>query len=128
MIVIMLTLTPGSYFQHVKITLWEWLSPDKIVHLMMFLSLSFISLWGFRKQYQESNTDKRKKLVVTILSLSLFIAAATEALQSIPILHRHSCIYDLIANIIGCVLGTYIFIWTYKKSGKKNSPGLDTHK
>ena len=40
---------PGNCFPTV-VSFWDWLGPDKIVHLFVFGILSFSMLWGYRKK------------------------------------------------------------------------------
>lgn len=111
---------PGSCFPTVK-TFWEWLGPDKIVHLLMFGTLAFLIPFGYRRDYVQRDIAYGKRL----LWLSLLIAAAygglTELLQRYVFIGRSGSLYDFYADVIGCVLGVFIFKMSYRKKMKKKS-------
>ena len=48
--ILFLTGMPGTYFPKVA-TFWEWLSPDKLIHIFIFGVQSFLVLTAFRVQY-----------------------------------------------------------------------------
>lgn len=110
---------PGSCFPTVK-TFWEWLGPDKIVHLVMFGLQAFLIPFGYRFDYLQRDDAFRKKL----LCLSLLVAAAygglTELLQKHVFIGRNGSLFDFYADVIGCVLGVFIFKMSYRKKIKKN--------
>lgn len=114
-----LTGLPGSCFPTVK-TFWQWLGPDKIVHLLMFGTLAFLIPFGYRYDYIRRDIAYGKRL----LWLSLLIAAAygglTELLQRYVFIGRSGSLYDFYADVIGCVLGVFIFKMSYRKKMKKN--------
>lgn len=114
-----LTGLPGSCFPTVK-TFWQWLGPDKIVHLLMFGTLAFLIPFGYRYDYIQRDIAYGKRL----LWLSLLIAAAygglTELLQRYVFIGRSGSLYDFYADVIGCVLGVFIFKMSYRKKMKKN--------
>ena len=118
-VIMILTGLPGSCFPTVK-TFWEWLGPDKIVHLLMFGTLAFLIPFGYRCDYVQWDIAYRKRL----LWLSLLIAAAygglTELLQRYVFIGRSGSLYDFYADVIGCVLGVFIFKMSYRKKIKKN--------
>lgn len=118
-VIMILTGLPGSCFPTVK-TFWQWLGPDKIVHLLMFGTLAFLIPFGYRYDYIRRDIAYGKRL----LWLSLLIAAAygglTELLQMYVFIGRSGSLYDFYADVIGCVLGVFIFKMSYRKKMKKN--------
>ena len=108
---------PGKYFPTV-VSFWDWISPDKVVHLIMFASLSLISLWGYRKILYNEN-PYRKKIFWIIASSTIAYGGLTELLQKYLFVNRYCSIFDFIANTIGCVIGIIIFIFICQKKIKK---------
>lgn len=117
-IILILTTLPGSCFPTVK-TFWQWLGPDKIVHLIMFGSLSFLIPFGYREKYCRDAKSFGNRLLWLSFLLSTAYGGATELLQKIPILRRSGNVYDFLADVIGCLLGVFIFKMIYKKKLKK---------
>ena len=117
-IILILTTMPGSCFPTVK-SFWQWLGPDKIVHLIMFGSLSFLIPFGYREKYCRDAKSFGKRLLWLSCLLSTAYGGATELLQKIPALRRSGSVYDFLADVIGCLLGVFIFKMIYKKKLKK---------
>lgn len=107
-VILILTGLPGSCFPKVK-TFWEWLGPDKIVHLIMFATFVFACLWGYRGQYAERNKSYRRKAEVVSLIIGVAYSGLTELLQGTVFKGRYCSLYDFIADALGCVAGIYVF-------------------
>ena len=105
---------PGSYFPKVK-TFWEWLGPDKIVHTLMFAVFAFSIVFGYRKEYCERDKAYRLRLLLITLLISITYGALTEILQTHLFRGRHGNIYDFFADVIGCLLGIFIFTIIFRK-------------
>ena len=116
--------TPGNCFPNV-ISFWDWLGPDKIIHLIVFGALSFTMLWGYREKIIYQNTNIKKKPFLLTLLLSISYGGLTELLQKYIFINRYGSIYDFIADAIGCVLGVIIFIYCFKKKIKKINYSLN---
>lgn len=87
------------------------LSFDKLIHLGVFMVYSF----SISKAFDPIQAQKGSKIKVTgiALTISIVYGAALELLQQfIP--GRMTDIYDLLANTLGAVLGTIVFI-TFSK-------------
>ncbi|MBR5603743.1 MAG: VanZ family protein [Bacteroidales bacterium] len=108
---------PGSCFPTV-VDFWDWLGPDKIIHFILFGSLEFLSLWGYRKKISSGNNYKRKVYPLTFF-LSMIYGGLTEILQKYIFINRYGSIYDFFADAIGCVIGVIIFNFYAKKKLKK---------
>lgn len=117
-IIMILMGTPGNCFPNVT-SFWDWLGPDKIIHLIVFGALSFTMLWGYREKIIYQNTNIKKKPFLLTLLLSISYGGLTELLQKYIFINRYGSIYDFIADAIGCVLGVIIFIYCFKKKLKK---------
>ena len=105
---------PGSCFPKVR-AFWDWLGPDKIVHLVMFACFSLSIMFGYRKEYCEKGKAYRVNLQLITFIVSVLYAALTELLQAYVFIGRYSSIYDFFANVIGCVLGIFIFKIIFRK-------------
>jgi len=122
-IIMVLCGLPGSYFPTIR-TFWDWLGPDKILHSAMFALFSFSVIFGYRKQYCERDDSYRKKLVLITLGISFFYSGLTELLQTYIFKGRYGSVYDFLADVIGCVLGLFIFKIIFRKKIEKNSPDI----
>lgn len=110
---------PGNYFPKV-VSFWDWLGPDKVIHLIVFGMLSYSMLWGYRKKILSHDVRYIKKFFLLTLLLSVSYGALTELMQKYVFINRFGSIYDFIADAIGCVLGAIVFFLYYKKKVKKN--------
>ena len=109
---------PGNVFPTV-VSFWEWISLDKIVHLIIFGLFSFVTLWGYRNILLHTDRNKAYKILITTSIFTISYGALTEILQKHLFVRRYGCIYDFIADVIGCLIGIIIFIFYYKKKIKK---------
>lgn len=110
---------PGNYFPKV-VSFWDWLGPDKVIHLIVFGMLSYSMLWGYRKKILSHDVRYIKKSFLLTLLLSVSYGALTELMQKYVFINRFGSIYDFIADAMGCVLGVITFFYYYKKKVKKN--------
>lgn len=109
---------PGKYFPTV-VSFWDWLSPDKIVHFILFASLSFLSAWGYRNYLKKYSHPYKNKLLLTIILLTIAYGGLTEILQKYLFINRYCSIFDFIADAIGCILGVIIYFFISEKKIKK---------
>jgi len=115
--ILVLTGVPGNYFPQI-VSFWDWLSPDKAVHLFIFGVFTFLVLLAHRKQYPGSRI--RYKPVSLVLILGVLYSGLTEVLQSHLFLGRDGNIFDFLANVIGCLTGALLFYLLYRKKGTIN--------
>lgn len=110
---------PGSYFPNVPVQ-WK-IGPDKIVHALMFSGLPFSILWGYRDRFIKGDLNFRIKSCVIVLMLAITYGAVTELLQSYVFVGRYGSVFDFLADVIGCIIGVFVFVLIYikKKSKKK---------
>jgi glycopeptide antibiotics resistance protein len=116
MFIALLTLSPGNYIPKIT-TLLDWLGPDKLVHLFLYGTYSYLLLEGFAKQHKY--TPLQKQPVFISLLIGIVFAFLTEAMQKYVIPGRNGNLYDFLANTIGCFLG-YISWRIIGRNGKKN--------
>ncbi len=117
LIILLLTGLPGNFFPEIK-SFWEWLSPDKVVHLVMFGTLSFLILLGYREKYEKGN---RTKLVLTAVIISILYGILTELLQRYIFVGRSGNLFDALADAVGALLGWWLFIPVFKKLKSKKA-------
>lgn len=110
--ILIITGTPGSYIPEV-LTFWEWLQPDKIVHVAVFGVLSFVILYNARTQYIQS---KRRYLYVMVtVAVSTIYGLLTEILQHYVFIGRTGNVYDVLADMVGALAGWLLFYWLIRK-------------
>ena len=109
---------PGKYFPTV-VRFWDWIGPDKIVHLLLFAAFAFLSLWGYRQFFFNINYPHRKRLFLIISLISILYGGLTELLQKYLFINRYGSLYDFIADSIGCFLGIILFHFLVQKKLKK---------
>ena len=118
LIILLLTGMPGSYFPKVT-TFWDWLEPDKAVHLFIFGVLAFLILFGYREQYFNS---KNRSIfgVVAVITTALY-GLVTEVLQYYVFVGRSGNRFDFFADAVGAVLGWLLFNYLYRKKIKQKA-------
>jgi VanZ family protein len=112
--ILVLTGVPGNYFPEVK-SFWDWISPDKLVHLFMFGTLSILLLYANKTQYFE----QKFRYAFWIIFTGVVLGALTEYLQSTLFVRRDGNWFDFIANILGTIFGVFVFILFYRKKSVK---------
>lgn len=114
LIIFLLTGVPGNYFPEVK-SFWQWLTPDKTIHVFMFGVLSVLLLNSNRIQYNQ----QKYRYTLGVISAGIILGGLTEYLQNTVFVRRDGNLFDFFANVIGTVFGVFIFILiNRKKSGK----------
>lgn len=96
-----------------EMTFWQWLKPDKIVHLLIFGLLCFLMIRSFLALNTGSFFYKNAKMLS--LLLTIFYGVLVEILQATVFIHRSGDIRDAIANSIGAFVG----LWIFGKMAKK---------
>jgi len=95
-------------------TYLDLFQPDKLVHLFLFAVLVFLLLLGLRKQFHTAQAHRFSVLIA--LNIGVFLGGITELMQgTILIAGRHCSIYDFIANVAGCFLGWWVFVFWKKR-------------
>ncbi len=114
--ILLLTGLPGSYFPSVR-TFWDWLGPDKLVHLFIFAVLVFLILFGVREQY--FNSKKRYVFGIISVVITSLYGLLTEVLQVYVFVGRSGNRFDFYADSVGAILGWVIFFAVYRKKIKQ---------
>jgi len=108
LLIVLLLSLPGKIFPKVP-DFFDLFRPDKIIHLVLFGVYIVLQVRGFRKQ--DSFPEIRKHAVLISLMIGFLLGAFTELLQRYWIPMRIGSMYDLAADMAGCLLGW----WTVKK-------------
>ncbi len=110
--ILILTGVPGTYFPKVS-TFWDWLSPDKAIHIFLFGVQTFLILFALRKQYL---VGKNRFLSGSIiLSITILFALLTEVLQAYVYIGRNGNVYDFIADAVGVGVGLLAYNLLFRK-------------
>jgi len=107
LVVLILTGFPGSYIPRVS-GFWEWLSPDKIVHVLIFATLGFLIFYGLREQYLKSK--RRYLYILAVLFITFMYGMITEVLQRHVFIGRDGNVFDFLADVAGGLIGFLAFI------------------
>lgn len=86
-----------------SLTIWEF---DKIGHFGVYLILSALMVYGWRKQ--KSFSFLHSKMLLKILLLTSVYGFAVEVLQELFTADRHFDILDALANSTGAVAGSFL--------------------
>lgn len=118
--ILLLTGLPGSYFPRVK----PAIGLDKVAHLLMYAGFTFVTLWGYRKTFQERDGRYLRKALWVVLAIGILYGALTEIMQETLIPSRTGSVYDWIADVIGSVLGVVVFFFYHRKRNKLKNDSL----
>lgn len=110
--VLILTGLPGNYLPEI-VSFWDWLGPDKLVHVFLFGTFSFLLLFDLREQYVGSTNRFRFIVVVSLISMAYGLL--TEVLQAKLFIGRDGNLYDFLADTLGAVSGTLVFYIGFRK-------------
>lgn len=104
--VFVLSALPGNAFPRIN-GFWDWLGPDKAIHLLFYGFLSYLLLRGFYRQYG-SAVKRFYPEAVALLTGTVF-GILMEVMQHFVFTGRDGNIYDALANTMGCLFGIMIF-------------------
>lgn len=96
-----------------EVSLWEWVSVDKLAHVFMYGMLVFLLTTGLKRQY--SNGWLRYYAKSTAFWIGMFYGLLLEIMQLLISLDRSFEVGDIIANSVGCILGVFGFMLIYGK-------------
>jgi len=111
-IILILSGVPGNMIPNVG-SFWNWLRPDKIVHIFLYGVFFYLLLKSTANQL--GTAFLKIKQVVILLTVGIMFAALTEILQAKIFINRDGSVYDFIANMIGCLAGLTIYLGISKK-------------
>lgn len=109
---------PGEVVD-LEISFWDWLKADKLVHLALFGVFTVLLLRAFVGQYRYK--EHRFRYTVLALFIGTIFGFLTEALQKYLFIGRSGNIYDLMADVLGCLMGVFIFEFFLSGRYQKNS-------
>ena len=98
-IIIYLSLSPPS--QLPKIILFP--GADKLIHLFMYVGLGWLVMWAFYKEHLSKTTR-----IFLLFSVPVW-GALMELMQLFMHQSRSFSWFDILANLVGAVLGVLVF-------------------
>jgi VanZ family protein len=114
-VIFILTGLPGNYFPAIQ-NFWDWLGPDKIVHLIMFGTFEYLVLYGFRKQSRFPGLQSG--YIFYAMVIGIVFGAFTEVMQRFVFIGRSANVYDFLANTLGCFVGLGVYYVVNRKLKK----------
>lgn len=96
---------PGNFVPQVPKFI-DLFSPDKIIHLFLFATLSFLLM---RSLYMHKANKHRVFYILITLTFGIIYGVSTELLQFFVFIGRNANPFDALANIIGVILGIILF-------------------
>ena len=97
--ILLISAAPGSSID--KISFWEVLFLDKIIHLIIYYILTILLINGIR----EYNLNLSKKIIVIIsVATGILYGGLIELLQKYIFVERSAEILDFIANSTGAII------------------------
>ena len=108
-IIFVLSAYPGSEIPRLSIV-----HADKFVHVLMYAVFTFSMLIPYATQYVE----KKKRFTISskIILLAVAYGGLMEILQATIFVKRSGNWHDFFANLIGAILGGFIFNFVIKKT------------
>jgi len=116
LLIAVLTLVPGNYIPRITSFL-DWLSPDKILHLVLFGTYSYLLAKGFQKQALSQLL--RQNPVIFSIIIGIVFAIFIEVMQKFVIPGRNGNVYDFLADVLGTFAGVAAWYITGRNE-KKN--------
>ncbi|KAM0257593.1 hypothetical protein ACHAQJ_004293 [Trichoderma viride] len=81
---------------------------DKVLHFVTFFLLTVVFYWIV-------DTNRRRTLNMTLVVCTLILGVGSEFVQSFLPNDRDFDLYDIVANIVGSLLGVGICAWYHKR-------------
>lgn len=103
-LILIVCLLPGSSFPSVTV---NWISFDKLVHVIMYLALSWTLSFGFKRQ--NTLTRIQSRFLLWTFIISCVYGALIELLQFALTPDRACELYDFFADALGAGLGLMTF-------------------
>lgn len=113
-LILLLMGIPGDRFPEIK-TFWDWLEPDKLIHIFLFGIWAYLIIRQNIPQYETA----RKRFLVVVLAAGIVLSATTEILQALVFINRSGNIFDFFANISGMVFGIILYVGLHRKKSAK---------
>lgn len=100
-ITLYLSLTPGDELP--EINLWQF---DKVLHFGFYALMSVFARWSWFQQYNLHKLRLKVKIIL-FAAISIF-SIVIEILQGELINGRYFDIFDILANLLGTIIGLII--------------------
>ena len=110
-LIVLLSGLPGSNFPH--FTFWEKIGIDKLAHAFFYGVLLVLITVGLVKQYRFSSY--RKKSLRVAFLITLVFGIIVEMLQEVIFYQRLADPADVMANLVGCLMGVAYFRWNFSE-------------
>jgi VanZ family protein len=111
-IIALMSFYPGKDLP--RVDFWELVSFDKFMHISCYALLLFLMMNGAMKQYIFSS--KRFKIGGTVFMICFSYSILLESLQPILVSDRVFDYFDIMANLIGCIIGIFLYNFVYFKN------------
>lgn len=113
-LIVLLMGIPGNRFPEIR-SFWDWLKPDKAIHIFLFGVWAYLAIRQNTPQYPHST----RRLISIAFFAGILLAATTEILQELVFVNRSGNIYDFFANVAGMVFGIILYLATHRKKSMK---------
>jgi len=77
---------------------WWVIQPDKFAHAGAYALLAFLLQYGFKRAYLPVILGTTYGIIIEFMQQAFFIG-------------RQLDVFDMLANLIGCLIGVWIFPW-----------------
>ena len=111
--ILILSGIPGNQIPKIP-TFLDWLSPDKMLHLVIFGILSYLILNGYNQQYLKSKY--RSYIVIIVILVSTLYGLIMELLQLYIFICRSPSVNDFYANTLGACIGGMAYFLQHAKN------------
>jgi len=105
--IFLLLLLTAAYAGLSKVQLGEYVN-DKVLHFTTFFFLTLVFYWVV-------DTNRRRTLHMTFVVCTLILGVGSEFLQSFLPNDRDFDLYDIVANVVGSLLGLGLCTWYHKR-------------
>lgn len=105
--VFLLLLLLAGYVGLTPLQLGQYVN-DKVLHFVTFFALTVVFYWIV-------DTSRRRTLNMTLVACTLVLGIGSEFVQSFLPNDRDFDLYDIVANVLGSLLGVGICNWYHKR-------------
>ncbi|KAM0348419.1 hypothetical protein ACHAPU_004391 [Fusarium lateritium] len=105
--VFVLLLLIAAYAGLTSVQLGQYVN-DKVLHFVTFFTLSVVFYWVV-------DTNRRRVMNMTLVVCTIVLGVGSEFVQSFLDNGREFDLYDIVANVIGSLLGVGLCSWYHKR-------------
>ncbi|CAM1503854.1 Fc.00g014450.m01.CDS01 [Cosmosporella sp. VM-42] len=105
--VFLLLLVLAAYAGFTTLQLGQYVN-DKLLHFITFFVLTVVFYWVV-------DTNRRRTLNMTLVVCTLVLGVGSEFVQSFLPNDRDFDLYDIVANVVGSLVGAAICTWYHKR-------------